>query len=334
MTNLYKTFFTSTLVLGTITAVSSYSWMGMWMGLEINLLSIIPLMSNSKNQLASESSLKYFITQAIASSVLLFSMILLEMMEMYMISNYTTSALALMSSSLLMKTGAAPFHFWFPEIMEGLNWINSMIMLTWQKIAPMMIIMNTTQQASMITLSIITSMIIGGILGLNQSSLRKILAYSSINHIGWMLAALTINSSIWLSYFLIYSLISFSLIWILKTHNIFYLNQIFLQKNPLVKLTFMINFLSMGGIPPFIGFLPKWITINALAAINMPLTICMVILTLITLYYYVRTMIPTMTLNTAESKNTATNKTQFSIWWINWMNILALILCTLWFNLI
>nr|UFR82799.1 NADH dehydrogenase subunit 2 [Eudicella quadrimaculata] len=295
----YKILFTMSLMMGTLISISSYSWMGMWMGLEINLLSIIPLMSSTKNMMNSEATLKYFVVQALASTIFLFSIIISSIYFSFNL-NHSIYISLILNTSLLTKMGAAPFHFWFPEVMEGLNWLNSAIMLTWQKIAPMILIMYSNKNTMYFIIIIILSMLISGTLGINQTSMRKILAYSSINHIGWMMSAILISPSIWNYYFIIYCVITVNIVTILWTLNIFHINQLYisLNSNPMIKFFFMMNFLSLGGLPPFLGFLPKWLLINSLILSNFYLlAFVMTIMTLITLYFYMRISFSTLLLN-------------------------------------
>lgn len=170
------------------------------------------------------------------------------------------------NSALLIKIGAAPFHFWFPEIIEGINWINRLILITWQKIAPIILISYTLKISNYIFIIIILSTLIGRIGGLNQIRLRKILAYSSINHIGWIIRTFLNNEIIWILYFIIYSVISLTLTLMFNNFNIFFLKQIYLliRKNYIIKFRILLNILSLGGLPPFLGFLPKWIIIQNL----------------------------------------------------------------------
>nr|YP_009255427.1 NADH dehydrogenase subunit 2 [Anopheles homunculus]AND46637.1 NADH dehydrogenase subunit 2 [Anopheles homunculus]AWB98225.1 NADH dehydrogenase subunit 2 [Anopheles homunculus]AWB99421.1 NADH dehydrogenase subunit 2 [Anopheles homunculus] len=291
MKKISNNIFFFTLIFGTLMTISSNSWLGAWMGLEINLLSFIPLMNdNKKNLLTSESSLKYFLIQAFASSILLFAIIMLMFFynnNFYLINKINE---ILILSTLLLKSGAAPFHFWFPEVMEGLSWVNSLILMTWQKLAPLMLI-SYNFMYNFFMMSIILSMLIGSLMGLNQTSLRKLMAFSSINHLGWMLLAMMNNELIWLSYFLLYSFLSFSIIILFNNFKLFYFNQIFniSMMNPIIKLLIFLNFLSLGGLPPFLGFLPKWLIIQNLINMNqffiLTISVC---LTLITLYFYLR----------------------------------------------
>nr|AML26280.1 NADH dehydrogenase subunit 2 [Nitidulidae sp. BMNH 1274330] len=331
---LYKLLFFFSLLFGSLMAISSFSWFSMWMGLEINLLSIIPLMSNNKNCFPSEASIKYFITQTIASSMIMISIILnLNLLE-FIPQNSNTFLNMMMNSGLLMKMGAAPFHFWFPEIMEGLNWMMGLIMLTWQKIAPMILLMNNLKLNLFIMLIIIYSSMIGGIQGLNQVSLRKIMAYSSINHIGWMLSSMLFSNSIWMLYFLIYTLISLSMIIIFKEINSMFMKQLFNSMNnmKMLKFTFSLNFLSLGGLPPFLGFLPKWITINSLIMNNLYiLAFILIITTLITLFYYLRISSNSLMLYSSETLNNKLSIKNYLIT-VNIITLMSLTFCTFLIN--
>nr|YP_009488070.1 NADH dehydrogenase subunit 2 [Anopheles pseudotibiamaculatus]AWB99941.1 NADH dehydrogenase subunit 2 [Anopheles pseudotibiamaculatus] len=315
MKKISNNIFLFTLIFGTFVTISSNSWLGAWMGLEINLLSFIPLMNdNKKNLLTSESSLKYFLTQAFASSILLFAIIMVMFLynnNFFLIQKFNE---ILILSTLLLKSGAAPFHFWFPEVMEGLSWINGLILMTWQKIAPMMLI-SYNFMYNFFMMSIIMSMLIGSLGGLNQSSIRKLMAFSSINHLGWMLLAMMNNEMLWLTYFMIYSFLSFSIIFMLNNFKLFYFNQIFniSMMNPINKLFIFLNLLSLGGLPPFLGFLPKWLVIQSLISMNqlfiLTISVC---LSLITLYFYLRLSYSIFMLNYQKSswllKNNFNNK--------------------------
>ncbi|ABY51623.1 NADH dehydrogenase subunit 2 (mitochondrion) [Aedes aegypti] len=324
------------LISGTLITISSNSWLGAWMGLEINLLSFIPLMNEGKkNLMTSESSLKYFLTQAFASSILLFAIILMMMFfnENWMMNNNFNNLLIL--STLLLKSGAAPFHFWFPGVMEGLNWINGLILMTWQKIAPLMLI-SYNLNINFFYFTILLSMIIGALGGLNQTSLRKLMAFSSINHIGWMLMAMMNNELLWLTYFLLYSILSMSIILMFNNFKLFHFNQIFnfSMMNPYIKFFMFLNLLSLGGLPPFLGFLPKWLVIQNLVEMNqLFLLFIAVCLTLITLYYYLRMSYSIYMLNYNKNSwmlmNSYSNNNLTLILTMNFISIMGLLIITL-----
>nr|YP_009454202.1 NADH dehydrogenase subunit 2 [Gynaephora ruoergensis]ATY48718.1 NADH dehydrogenase subunit 2 [Gynaephora ruoergensis] len=282
-----KMFFFFILIFSTLISISSNSWLGCWIGLEINLLSFIPLISNSNNLLSSEASLKYFLTQSIASinflTSIIFKMILFKNFEMNLFLSI------MINSSMLMKMGSTPCHFWFPNIMEGLSWFNNFILMTWQKITPM-IILSYYMNMNFIFIMIIMNVIIGAIGGMNQTSLRKLMAVSSINNLGWMLSALMISENLWIFYLFIYSFMIKIIFFMFNMMNMFFINQLFINNmKSMIKINLMINFLSLGGLPPFIGFFPKWIIINSM--INNQsyfMTFIMIMMSLIILFYYIR----------------------------------------------
>ncbi|UNH49933.1 NADH dehydrogenase subunit 2 (mitochondrion) [Helicoverpa zea] len=285
--NSNKMFFLFILFFSTFISISSNTWFGCWIGLEINLLSFIPLISNSNNLLASEASLKYFLTQTIASINFLFTILMmLILMKNFEMNNLI---LIMMNSSMLMKMGSTPFHFWFPNIIEGLSWFNSFILMTWQKITPM-IILSYCFNKNFIIIIIIFNIIIGAIGGLNQTSLRKLMAFSSINNLGWMMSAIMISQTLWMFYFFLYSFMITIMCFLFHMLNMYFINQLFINNmNFLIKINLLINFLSLGGLPPFIGFFPKWIIINFLINNNMYLlTLLFMMMSLIMLFYYIR----------------------------------------------
>nr|AXS65721.1 NADH dehydrogenase subunit 2 [Cucujoidea sp. 23 KM-2017] len=288
------------LILSTLITISSYSWLSMWLGLEINLMSIIPLMQSNKNIYPTESSMKYFFTQSLSSIIVLFSIIMSMYNFSFIFFNQNLWILMILNSALFTKMGAAPFHFWFPQVMEGLNWNMCLIMLTWQKIAPMIMMMYNFKMINFIIMVVISCSIISGVTGLNQISLRKLMTYSSINHIGWMISSTLFSMNVWLMYFIIYSLISINIIFILKIYNIFFMKQfiIMLNNQPLIKMIFIMNFMSLAGLPPFLGFLPKWITLNMLIYNNFYfMTVILTIFTLLSLFFYLRIMLSSMMFN-------------------------------------
>lgn len=302
--NSSKLIFFFIIILGTLITISSNSWLGAWIGLEINLLSFIPLIISSNNLISTEASLKYFLTQAFASTILLFSIIMYILstnliFQLNLSLNYSSIIICI---TLILKRGAAPFHFWFPNVIEGLNWYNNLILMTWQKIAPILILSYSLFNQFFI-LFIVLSIFLGSIGGLNQTSIRKIMAFSSINHIGWIIAAILFNERLWSFYFLIYSFLSFRIIFIFNSFQLFYINQIFsiFANSYLIKFSLLTTLLSLGGLPPFLGFFPKWLVIQSLVNINQIFLVFLIItITLITLYFYLRIRYSAFILNYDE----------------------------------
>nr|YP_010373811.1 NADH dehydrogenase subunit 2 [Malcus auriculatus]UPI55338.1 NADH dehydrogenase subunit 2 [Malcus auriculatus] len=278
------------IISSTLISISSPSWMGMWMGMEINMVSFIPLMIKNKNNKASQAMMIYFLTQSVGSLLLLFSILMNFityspfMMKLFM---------SLLMMSLSLKLGVAPFHMWFPEMMCNMYWLEMSILMTWQKVAPLFMLSNILNDLMFVM--IITSSVLGAIGGINTSSIRKIMAYSSINHMSWILMMM-INQTQWYYYLFIYTINVMMLSYYFHSNNLYFINQI-----PNSTITLMEKFiysslmLSMGGLPPFMGFLPKWMGINSMINNKMYLImIIMVLMSLITLFYYMRIIFPLM----------------------------------------
>nr|YP_010946765.1 NADH dehydrogenase subunit 2 [Pseudoglomeris montshadskii]WGO57522.1 NADH dehydrogenase subunit 2 [Pseudoglomeris montshadskii] len=335
--NSIKIMFFFILISGLLIIMSSNSWLGAWMGLEINMLSFIPLMSNENNMLTTEASLKYFLIQALASSILLFLIISSSFNE-NMFTMYLSLMKTFLVTPLLLKSGVAPMHWWFPSVMEGLSWMNCLILLTIQKMAPLMLISYTiTFNNYIFYMIIITSVAVGAVGGLNQTSLRKIITYSSINHLGWLLIAMKVSENMWISYFLIYSLLTSTVISIIYPSQISMINQTFqLTKNKIIKLMMFSSLLSLGGLPPFTGFLPKWIIIQVMMANKiLILSSIMVVMSLITLYYYLRISYSSFIMMNSEIKwnyqtNNEISKTSLMLTILSVMGLMSL---TMMFNL-
>nr|AQP26697.1 NADH dehydrogenase subunit 2 [Astratotermes sp. RDCT147] len=316
-----------TLVMGMLVSVSSNSWLGAWMGLEINLMSFIPLMSNVKNMYNTEASLKYFIVQVLASATLLFMVVMKTLMEDLFSFESNSYTPMIICTPLLLKSGAAPFHWWFPGVMEGLSWENCALLMTVQKAAPLMLMSYLIEMNIFTMMIIMLSTIVGSIGGLNQTSMRKILTYSSINHTGWMLIALTASENLWMVYFVIYSMLALTVVAAIKLSGVSFINQNMMtnKETTLMKFMMFTSLLSLGGLPPFLGFLPKWIVIQAMIMNNMaPLAVIVVVTSLITLYYYLKISYSSfMILNIEPKWNTKSHKNSPS------KNMMAMILSSI-----
>nr|NP_112421.1 NADH dehydrogenase subunit 2 [Tetrodontophora bielanensis]AAK30940.1 NADH dehydrogenase subunit 2 [Tetrodontophora bielanensis] len=293
MLNYFKYYlYLSTLLMGTMMAISSSSWFTSWLGLEINLMSLIPILINKINPYTTETAIKYFLTQAMASVLIIFSSIM-------MFSNNTMNSLTLISMLILLalsiKMGAAPFHFWLPQIIQTAQWPQIILILTWQKIAPMMLLMFTKSNLSKII--IYFCCIVGVIGAINQTSIKKILAYSSILHTGWMISAAMSSENIWSFYFILYSTISISLMTPMASLNLSSVKELFfLQMNQLSSYLLLLSLLSLAGIPPLLGFAMKMITLISLMSVMLDklIIVLLIMSSLISLYYYLRIMYSSM----------------------------------------
>nr|YP_007025658.1 NADH dehydrogenase subunit 2 [Upogebia major]AEW68297.1 NADH dehydrogenase subunit 2 [Upogebia major] len=295
--HIFHPLFFFSFLLGIFMSISSPTWLAAWVGLELNLLSFIPIIAIKKNFFSSEASLKYFLIQALGSATIIASASL--MLTTPMNTNL------LIELALLLKMGAAPFHFWFPQVMEGLDWASAIIFMTIQKVAPMVLISYTLTSIfnqNFLMMFAVMSSLVGAIGGINQTMLRKILAFSSINHMSWMLLSMSLSELYWFYYFIFYSIISSSIGILFLFQQAFHISHLSSTSfNPLIKILALISLLSLGGLPPFIGFLPKWLIIQQLST-NLqflPPTI-MLFAALITLYYYLRVTISSLTLHSLK----------------------------------
>nr|AEH21213.1 NADH dehydrogenase subunit 2 [Himacerus apterus] len=295
MKNSSKLLFLMINIISVFIVLNSNNWISMWMGLEINLMAFIPLMSKINNHLIAESMMMYFLMQSMGSLILLIS-ILSNNMFMFNNMNMNSYMNMIMLLSLMIKLGVAPFHFWFPEVMSKMNWYNCYMLMTWQKVAPMTI-MSMIYMEKLMLIMIMMSVITGAIGGLNQTSMRKIMAYSSINHMGWMMSCMYMNNNSWMLYLMLYSIMLMPIIMWLIMNNIYLLNQMSLMTNTIMeKMNMSMTFMSLGGLPPFIGFFPKWMVIQYMIELNLIyILIIMVMFSLLTLFMYMR-LISTMLL--------------------------------------
>nr|UTD45364.1 NADH dehydrogenase subunit 2 [Wallacea dactyliferae] len=304
MTNFYKIMFFNLLIISTLIVISSYSWFSVWMGLEMNLVAMIPLIFKNKNIITTEAAFKYFMIQSIASSILLLSFISSENFFNSNLDWINSFNLLLLESSLLMKLGMAPFHSWFPEVSQGIDWMSCLILFTWQKIAPMTLLSLISKFSNIIILTLIISSIVSGIGGINQNSIRKILAYSSINHMTWMLMSMQSKLMIWFNYWTIYTMMNIFIVKLLEKSQILYLTQINqMNMKLMLKLLLFLNLISMGGIPPMIGFLPKWLVISWLMnSESFLIPFIIIIFTLIPIFFYLQISFSTLMLKSTKTK--------------------------------
>nr|YP_009708231.1 NADH dehydrogenase subunit 2 [Ceutorhynchus obstrictus]QEV84347.1 NADH dehydrogenase subunit 2 [Ceutorhynchus obstrictus] len=332
MWRLYLSLYFFTLTMGTMIAITANSWLITWLGLEVNLLGLMPLMSNLNKKYSSEATIKYFLIQVMASGLFLFSSIIMSTKFMFNSMEINTINSFLMCTALLLKIGAAPFHFWLPEVISGSDWKINFMILTWQKLAPMIVIYQTMQNPLYFSIIIIISSIISGIQGMNQTCLRKIMAYSSINHSSWMIASILSSLTLWFCYYMIYLLINTSIMMMMNKSNIYNISQLskFFTMNKMKKIMFLFSFLNLGGLPPFLGFLPKWmVTLNLVQNNFFYLTTLLIIFTLITLYFYIRICLSTFTINSEESLTNFFVKMNYLSTMISIFSLISLSLCSM-----
>nr|AKH60217.1 NADH dehydrogenase subunit 2 [Liolaemus inacayali] len=308
-----STILISSLATGTIITASSFHWMFAWLGLELNTLAVIPMITKQHHPRATEAATKYFLTQAAASAIILFSSTINAWQtgtwDITQLSTPTSSILLTMA--LAMKLGLAPGHFWLTEVMQGTTTETAMIIATWQKLAPMAIIfmtMNNLSPTILLTMGMLSA-IIGGWGGLNQTQLRKMMAYSSIAHLGWMAAISTMMTNILAINLIIYLLMTtamFLMLIMTKSKTIQDLSLSWSMSPTITSFT-TLTLLSLGGLPPLTGFIPKWLIIEELTLQSLtPTATTLAMSALLSLYFYLRltyTTTLTMSPNSAMTKH-------------------------------
>nr|AFN54536.1 NADH dehydrogenase subunit 2 [Orthotomus derbianus nilesi] len=290
-----KLIFIISLLLGTTIAISSNHWVMAWAGLEINTLAILPLISKSHHPRAIEAATKYFLTQATASALVLFS----SMTNAWYTGQWDITQLThptsclILTSALAMKLGLVPFHFWFPEVLQGSPLTTGLLLSTVMKLPPISLLYMTSPSlnSTLMTCMAILSATMGGWMGLNQTQIRKIMAFSSISHLGWMTIILSYSPKLTLLNFYLYTLMTMAVFLTLNTIKASKLSTLMTTwaKMPALNAMLLLTMLSLAGLPPLTGFLPKWLIIQELTKQNMvPTAMAISLLSLLGLFFYLR----------------------------------------------
>nr|YP_001586149.1 NADH dehydrogenase subunit 2 [Porphyrio hochstetteri]ABO93097.1 NADH dehydrogenase subunit 2 [Porphyrio hochstetteri] len=287
--------FSSSLILGTTITISSNHWMMAWTGLEINTLAITPLISKSHHPRATEAAIKYFLVQAAASTLLLFSSTInawhTGQWDITQLTQPTASLL--LTTAISMKLGLVPFHFWFPEVLQGSSPITALLLSTLMKLPPIAILLLVSHSLNptLLTTLAALSAALGGWMGLNQTQLRKILAFSSISHLGWITMITIYSPKLALLTFYLYCLMTTPVFLTINMTKSLKLTTMMTSwtKAPTVNATLMLTLLSLAGLPPLTGFLPKWLIIQELTKQEMtPMATTIAMLSLLGLFFYLR----------------------------------------------
>nr|AWK49519.1 NADH dehydrogenase subunit 2 [Biomphalaria glabrata] len=253
-----------------VISLSSSDWIISWIGMEIGMIGLFPLLMMNYFSSSKESMMKYFLIQSLASMMMFVSGIIffnnLEQMNMI---NY----LFLMSLSL--KLGIFPGHFWVPSLVNSLSWVSNMMLLGPLKIAPMgflsMLILSNDMLYLIMLLGIFSA-IIGSVLGNNQTSIRSMIGSSSISHSGWMCVG-----------------VCFGYIWGYMLGYLIILMFMFLSLFMVDYLSFSMMLLSLSGLPPFIMFLMKMkILLYSLFSLEYIIFFTLILSSVISLNFYLK----------------------------------------------
>ncbi len=180
--------------IGTFLSISSIHWLRIWAGLEINLIGFLPMLVYQKRISERESGVKYFIVQALGSRFLVLGSLMAFnssfTWDYYFEFSFRTLGFMVLAAGLCVKLGLFPFHYWLPSVMAGLPWLSCLLLATWQKIAPLFLLLCLLELNKVYRITFIFCIIragrslVGGFGGINQTQVRALLAYSSIGHLG------------------------------------------------------------------------------------------------------------------------------------------------------
>nr|ADN30013.1 NADH dehydrogenase subunit 2 [Asaccus nasrullahi] len=304
----------SSLSTSTIITMSSHHWLLAWLGLELNTLSILPIITKPHHPRATEAATKYFLIQATAAALVLLSGAMNTWQTgQWLISQPMEPAPSVtLLAAITLKLGIAPAHAWFPEVLQGSTMTTALIMSTWQKLAPLTFLYLTLNHMSTVAILCIglLSALMGGLMGLNQTQTRKIMAFSSIAHMGWLMVALTANLSLTTLTLLTYMTMTTTMFIMLSATNAKSLPDLgnAWSHSPTLQAMTLITLMSLGGLPPLTGFMPKWLILKELTSIKLTfISTAMILASLPSLFFYTRmTYVTTLTSppNTTNTKHT------------------------------
>jgi NADH-quinone oxidoreductase subunit N len=308
-------------VLGMMVMISSNDLMVFYMGLELQSLALYVLATFNRDQLkSSEAGLKYFVLSALSSGLLLYGCSLIygfsgstnfNVISSQLNSNeyVLTFGIVFILVGLAFKISAVPFHMWAPDVYEGSPTSVTLFFTMVPKVAALTVFirflyvpfLNLIDQWQMIIIFLsIASMLFGAIAAIGQTNIKRLVAYSSIGHIGYTLAGLATGSNdgiqssiIYISIYVIMNLALFSCLLMLKRNNQYYedIDDLSgLSKNhPLLSLSLLVILFSLAGIPPLAGFFAKFYIFKAVIEQSMYfLAIVGLLSTVIAAFYYLR----------------------------------------------
>nr|YP_009158312.1 NADH dehydrogenase subunit 2 [Neomysis japonica]AKO62612.1 NADH dehydrogenase subunit 2 [Neomysis japonica] len=277
--------FSMGILFSSLLVASMNSWFTSWIGLEMNFLFFIMIMTLDKEFYSMESLIKYFLIQTLSSQFFLLNVMVM--------SSYKLTSMKLMTLILLLKLGMPPLHWWFPSVAQNLSWDVNIVFMTLQKIAPLFILQIVASLSNLVVLLhtiLILGMVVSVFMGLNQFQLRKLMAYSSMNHLSWMLFSMLSSSTMWMQYFFIYCVMSIMSMLNFKMNQLFTMND-FMKVPPANSLMLIIMLLNLSGMPPLAGFYPKLMILNSLIYNQMMITaMIIIILSLFSFFFYFRIM--------------------------------------------
>nr|ATX74537.1 NADH dehydrogenase subunit 2 [Gehyra nana]ATX74538.1 NADH dehydrogenase subunit 2 [Gehyra nana]ATX74539.1 NADH dehydrogenase subunit 2 [Gehyra nana] len=310
---IWSTLITS-LSISTIITMASHHWMLAWLGLELNTLSILPITMKLGHPRATEATVKYFLIQALAAALILFASTMNAWQTgLWDITNATQTTIITMA--ILMKLGTAPVHLWYPEVLQGTTLTTALLISTWQKLAPLSLLymMHMNLPNNLLLLTGLLSALLGGWAGLNQTQTRKIMAHSSIAHMGWILIALSMTPELTTLTFLTYMIMTTAMFSSLNTSTTKTITDMGTawSSSPMTMTLTLLTLTSLGGLPPLTGFMPKLLILNELTMKSLlPMAVTLALASLPSLFFYIR-MAYTTTLTTPPTTTNIEHKWRF-----------------------
>lgn len=228
--------------------------------------------------------LLFFLIQVITSFFIIISILI------YFLTTSNNSFLihAVISFyGLILKIGRAPLHFWIPLLTLHLSWFKITIFFTVQKIIPLNILSLTKPHSLLISICSSLCIIIPPFMILNSTKFKKLLAYSSVNQIGWIILIIFLAPKFWINYFIFYSLSLIIILYLIKINKIYFISYKKIYSS--IKLLFIVSIINLSGTPPFFFFLIKWYRIFTILNLATPNIITFLILfsSLVIAYIYI-----------------------------------------------
>nr|QTT61395.1 NADH dehydrogenase subunit 2 [Cyrtodactylus sp. COK-2020] len=297
------------LTTSTIITMSSNHWLLAWLGLELNTLSILPMIIKSHHPRSTEATTKYFLIQATAATLILLASITNTWQTgQWTISHMTPTTTLLTTTAIMLKLGITPMHLWYPQVLQGTTMGTALTISTWQKLAPLTLLymtQHTLNPTIMLALGL-SSALVGGWAGLNQTQTRMIMAFSSIAHMGWLLTAIALSPSLTTLTMIMYVTMTLATFMptATTTKTITDLGTTWPLSPPTLATT-MVMLMSLGGLPPLAGFMPKWLILKELSSTGLT-TFAMLILMagLPSLFFYIRLAYLTLLTTPPTTTNT------------------------------
>nr|AIS92204.1 NADH dehydrogenase subunit 2 [Cyrtodactylus lawderanus] len=303
----------SSLATSTIITMTSNHWLLAWLGLELNTLSILPLIMKPHHPRATEATTKYFLVQATAAAIILFATTLNALQTgQWTITHASPTTTLLITIAIILKLGLAPTHLWYPGVLQGSTMHTALIISTWQKIAPLTLLYLTHNHLNhtLLLLTGLLSATVGGLAGLNQTQTRKIMAFSSIAHMGWLITAMTLTPSLATLMMTLYLTMTTTMFILLSTTTAKTITDMGTTwpLSPTLLVTTLLTLMSLGGLPPLTGFMPKWLILKDLVATGSTLLALLILMaSLPSLFFYIRITYLTM-LTTPPTTTPTTHK--------------------------